>query len=211
MGRLLLKTCSSVTSSSWWVFWKRSLIALRICCRRKDRRAHVLEQDRVELGDRLCRTVILLHQLFAGAPGRESENRVVRRARSDSRTGYGLRAGRRAGADARRRCSRSRRSRPSLPSGDESVAVRDRASVCQNRRPARSRDRLQVAQSSRAFLAVGLEAVGRFFKAEVTLVLFDALWNGKTVDLPSSCSAERAELGEDARGPARRRASTSAP
>ena len=110
--------------------------------RGEDHRADVLHQDRVELGDRFRRAVILLHQLLArAARRRRGEAHLLGDCRLVGRTAGGPRAGRRAGASGcagvagSARGGRGRRPRRA----SRSRCARGRASCCRSRSPARSR------------------------------------------------------------------------
>ena len=144
----------------------------------KDGRAQVLQQNFGQLHDRLGGAVILLHQLLAGAP--------VRLIRKTQALGDGrLMVEQQAvflASHAKMQQDAQLLQKPLalrqallFEVGDKTMAFQITPAVavaCGLRNP---QNRLQIAQSARTLLAIGLQAVRRLLMATVAVLPFEAL------------------------------------
>ena len=140
----------------------------RVVWRGEDGGAEVLQQDGVELHDRLGGAVVLLHQLLAGAACRRAGKPQFfgqRRLVIEEQTVF-------ASADVQVQVQAQALQEAFAPGeplcfalGDEAVQVQIVPTVAKASSLGDPEDGLQVTQAAGAFFAVGLEAVRRFLIA----------------------------------------------
>ena len=146
---------------------------------REQSRLDILQQDRVELGDRLGRPVITLHQHLAGAPpicpaagGVKAQTLGDRRLHIEQQPIFAPAAlDMQADPDVLEGTFLVGQLMR-LGRGDQAPFRQFTPGIAQSRRLGDPQDDLQVAQTARTFLAIGLEAVRRVFVFHMALAHF---------------------------------------